>query len=190
MYRYFPPFFFSFWSTNWSSGHLGKRSTSLTASSYARAKQAGTRATVTAEGHWSSGWGPVEKIHTSYFFCPPRTEMVATASPAWSVGELAVEKGHWAVKNWKCKMLPTNVQNIHTNQTFHVLSYRNRPGVYTRISEYRTWIRNVLRSGWVFQRIKVPNSETEQLFWSWQMHELYSRSCWKDWYSVIYSRMW
>jgi len=24
---------------------------------------------------------------------------------------------------------------------------RNRPGVYTRISEYRTWIRNVLRSG-------------------------------------------
>ena len=88
---------------------------------------------------------------------------------------------------WKIENVKFNHKMCKISITFqlHVFSYRNRPGVYTRISEYRTWIRNVLRSGWIFQRIKVPKSESEQFFCFWKMHELDFESC-----TVFRSRMW
>ena len=88
---------------------------------------------------------------------------------------------------WKIENAKFNHKMCKISITFqlHVFSYRNRPGVYTRISEYRTWIRNVLRSGWIFERIKVPKSESERFFCFWKMHELDFERC-----TVFRSRMW
>ena len=191
----FPRLFLLF-STSWLSGHLGKRSTSLTASSCARAKQAETPATVTAEVHWLSGWALFWKFPTKYFCLNlqkfPKWLFCLPLGQRWSLqpsrlDQLGNRLREKVTKLWKIENVKFNHKMCKISITFqlHVFSYRNRPGVYTRISEYRTWIRNVLRSGWIFQRIKVPKSESEQFFCFWKMHELDFESC-----TVFRSRMW
>ena len=157
-------------STSCWSGPLVRRSTSLTASSSVPVKLAETLAMATAAVLWLFGWA-----WDNFFFSRVVFEIIGQdtdncklfnvilwhfgpAGQRWSVQPCrAHQLGNrlWKKVNEKNSYKTCHQITSDLGISYFALSFRNRPGVYTRISEYRTWIRNVLRSGWNFQQ--MPN---------------------------------